>query len=231
MSFGSTKGLRSACAVAAVATCWGVGQQANAGVPAGTDVMTTLTTTTPVSNLYLLYRLNSSGFQVYADAVALPDANIGANVFSVNLQFASAGDLNNSEFSYTLAGIYSDPTNPEPGEQRGVSITLEQAYAGDPILMDGLAFTASGPAEFDDVFTFSESGLITALQNGDITFLSGLLSNSSFDISYGFPRTYELTSQINFSTADFAGTATLAIPEPASLGALGLAGLLLRRRR
>jgi hypothetical protein len=179
----------------------------------------TLTSTTPVSDIYLLYSNGSSGFPLNPTAVSLGDAPTGVLTTSVTL--SEPADL--FEFEYTIIGVYSDPTNPDADEQMGVSMTFD---ANDVAFILG--------DEYEDVFPEgpTESEVITALQTDDTSVLLDLFEQNFF---FGlFPDAYnEAGTQVNFSTADISGSAFVGVPEPASIGLVlaGVGVMCARRRR
>ena len=218
--------LKAACAAATVVACWGVSQsaQAQVEVPAGMNAVVQVNFTNPVSDLYLLYNQQSSGIDVYSDAIELGVAAAGPGVYNVNLVEMTENNFVSSEFYYSVVGVYSDPTNPDPDERSGISLTLEigDGPFDNPIVLN---------RTFDEIYgsRISESALIDALQTDDITTLESFGRENQF----GGLNFNELGTQINFSEADFGGTALLTIPEPAAgaLLAFGAIWTLGRRRR
>ena len=213
---------KAACVAAAVATCWAVGQQARAQLQTGRPGTVTLNASTPVTDLYLLYGDNGSGGDNFFATIALPDAPTGQLVQQVTLveqQFST-------DTRFTVIGIYSDPNNPDPDERSGVSLT------------SNLFDVTPGVSEFSDVFSTDEATVFNALRNDDeltlVIFFQDNFSNFAGGGVFGTiaDNTVATGPQFNFSTADLTGTASLAIPEPASLVllAMGLPMLMKRRR-
>ena len=129
--------LKSTCAAAAVATCWGVGQQAEAEfISIGIEdiiednFLLEVSSSTDITDLVLIYGNASSGFISTSDLFfeSLPDITTGSlsqTVF-LNGPLLIDGFLQASpdELVYTIIGNYSDPTNPDIDEQSGVGIGI-----------------------------------------------------------------------------------------------------------
>ncbi len=217
-----TNVFKSACAMATVATCWGVGQQASGQtleIQSEAFASYTGDATIPISSFYLLYGNGNSGFINFSDIflAPLPDAMDGMMLKNVTLQTIP------NEFQYTLIGLYSDSANPDPNERFGVSVTLDSDFLAGRV-----------GSEFGDVFSgTSEADLIAALAGEDTTAIK-----TFFQDNYGsglFVNTYgESGTQLNFSTGNIVGSALLSpVPEPGASVLLGVSALLVsfRRRR
>ncbi len=216
--------LKTACAAAAVATCWGVGQQAQAVPVEMSPASITLTPTTAISDLYFLYGVGYSGTTGYA--IELDDAVIGENTYNVMLD-VDEFVRDSGEFFYTVIGVYSDPSNPDAGERSGVSITLSEDNAETRI---------TNSETFEDYFgvDFTEADIQTALENDTVSTLIDFfvyhLPTAFVDLNFANSGT-----QVNFSEADFGGSVSLlpSIPEPttAMLLCTGAGVLALGRRK
>lgn len=206
---------KAACAAAAVATCWAVGQEAHAldtPISLTSPATVSITPTDPLSNLYLVYGIGLSGTSTYSLKLADTVAGGTTTTYNVTLDIP-AFDRDSSEFVYTLLGVTNASTTP------GVSILLTNDNANSAIT-DG--------SEYTDLFFEPKADLITALQTDDTPALEQFLEFELFSI--GFLQSGDSGTLVNFSTATNGGSASL-VPEPGSLALLGLGGLLIARRR
>lgn len=222
--------LKSTCAAAAVATCWGVGQQAEAGISIADIIednfLLEVSSSTNITDLVLIYGNAASGSISTNDLFfeSLPDITTGSlsqTVF-LNGSFFIDGLLQASpdELVYTIIGNYSDPTNPDIDEQSGVGIGIGffEGIIGD---------------EFSDVFpTFAETDIIDALATDNFETLGDFFVEAHDNNLVIFNDDQDSGALINFSQANNVGTVSLSpVPEPGSVALLIAGGLLTASRR
>ena len=228
MNHQSKNVIKSACASAVVATCWGIGQQAEAQLVIGFEdnFLLEVSSSTGISDLVLIYGNASSGFISTNDLFfePLPDITSGSlsqtvflsGPFIIDDLFQAAPE----ELVYTIIGNYSDPTNLDPNEQSGVGIGIGsfQNIIGD---------------EFSEVFSsFTETEIIDALVNENFTTLGNFFVDAHDDGLVIFNDFQDSGALINFSQANTVGSVSLSpIPEPGSLALLIAGGLLAVSRR
>jgi len=104
------KGLRAACVTAALATCWNVGQSAQAALEIGDPVSvqfsgTVSPTVSDLSHVYLIYGTGTSTYAEYGlNALLLGDYSVGnLNTFSVQGDAVYSGHI-----LWFVAGLYGD---------------------------------------------------------------------------------------------------------------------------
>ncbi len=215
------KNLKAACAATAVATCWGVGQQAQALVviePMGISG-TISPTTKGLTHVYLFYASNASGFM---QNFALPDAPAG-----VTTSYFVNAALTGSPETYTIMGVYDKTAGL-------ISISL----GGINAIGNSFDATFDSPG-----FDFTEATIASALisgnlgQGNDAGSPAQLAQTLSFNQNgYGTfnvttPKTGEVSTLISFSDGALDGSAFAAVPEPGAAGLVGLGGLVLLFRR
>ncbi len=221
--------LKSTCAAAAVATCWGVGQQAEAefiSIAIEDNFLLEVSSSTDITDLVLIYGNASSGFISTSDLFfeSLPDITTGSLSQTVFLEgpLLIDGFLQASpdELVYTIIGNYSDPTNPDIDEQSGVGIGIGffEGIIGD---------------EFSDVFpTFAETDIIDALATDNFETLGDFFVEAHDNNLVIFNDDQDSGALINFSQANNVGTVSLSpVPEPGSVALLIAGGLLTASRR
>ena len=222
--------LKSTCAAAAVATCWGVGQQAEAGISIADIIednfLLEVSSSTNITDLVLIYGNAASGSISTNDLFfeSLPDITTGSlsetvflnGSFFIDGLFQASPD----ELVYTIIGNYSDPTNPDIDEQSGVGIGIGsfEGIIGD---------------EFSDVFpTFAETDIIDALATDNFETLGDFFVEAHDNNLVIFNDDQDSGALINFSQANNVGTVSLSpVPEPGSVALLIAGGLLTASRR
>ena len=221
--------IKSVCASAVVATCWGIGQQAEAEVISigiEDNFLLEVSSSTDISDLVLIYGNASSGVISTSDLFfePLPDITSGSLSQTVFLDgpllidgfFQASPD----ELVYTIIGNYSDPTNPDTNEQSGVGIGIGsiEGIIGD---------------EFSDVFPdFAETDIIEALEDDNFEILGNFFVEAHDDNLVIFNDFLDSGALINFSQANNVGTVSLSpVPEPGSVALLIAGGLLAASRR
>lgn len=202
-------GLKAACAAAAMATCWAGPASAEVVVPNATlesDLSVAL------ENVHLVYGLNFS-YLAHGSATALGDIGVGPTVTPVFLVDNITADNPWATFpeslSWSMLGTYGDD---------GVAISAWPLWADNNL----------GEAWADlDFGSTTESDLYDALVSSDMSTIMDFVSDyyHIMLVPYGDQATVA-----NFSNLSINGSAIL-VPEPLSLGLIGVGALVLLGRR
>jgi hypothetical protein len=203
--------MKQACAVAAVASSWAVGQ-AGADVVQGPIYQATAEVDfqTPVSHVHLLYGFDNSGVESPA-VLELSAAPVTAGVFVLEIDTTDYQDYIDplGQVAWAIVGVYDD------GGSGGLATTITSW--DDP----------TGQTYNEVFFSDDESAIVTALQTGDTDTIIPWFDDHFYTIINYFGETADV---YNFSTASPNGTTAL-VPEPATLvlSALGLIAVVGRR--
>lgn len=144
-------------------------------------------------------------------SLSKPKSNWNSDVFDGTLESLRQSPL--STISYTIMGVYSKPG-------RDVSLALPMNTAS------GLL----GEKSWDDVFTTTEWEVGSALLTNNVAALQSFFVSAGQTV--GFAPISEQAQLVKFCIASDGGTVNItAVPEPTSVGILGLAAAGLLRRR
>lgn len=149
--------------------------------------------------------------------ISLPPLIGGSSSSSGNLQ--SLGQAPPSAITYTIVGVYNISA-----PQWDMTIALPK----------GTASNLLGNSTWNDVFATAETDVAKALVSDDVYALQSFFVTAGQSV--GFATVDEQAQLLKFCIAHDGGTVSLTtatVPEPASVGlvVIGLAGLMLRRRR
>jgi len=207
------KGLKTACLTAVLATCWQVGQPAQAlatTVPLNFSG-TVSPTANSISNLFLIYGTGFSG--VYQDfhAIKLGDFSAGQTT-----PFSVTGTATyDDEIYWAAAGLYGDTSGGQYTEGvNGVTLCV-MAREGDP---------------WSWKMSISEETMFQYLLNNDYE----NLAQDHFRTGHINPYVHVPYDLFDFSEASINGEIYVEaeiVPEPITIILLGAGGIVVLRRR
>ncbi len=223
------KGLKTACLTVTLATCWGVGQQAQA---AEIELQNTVDmyrftgivepTANDLSKLLLIYGTGNS--YIFTDGpyvVSIGDFSAGASTsFDVTGE-ACAGER---ELWWMAVGLYGDISSGKYNTDgsNGVTVSLNPSSAG---------------YNWNSIFdTSDEETVFDYVYNEDIENLK-IWAASEEKLQYDSDYEYEFSDSCtlyDFSEATANGTITFdvqVVPEPVSVILAGIGGIMVMRKR
>lgn len=219
------KGLRAACATAALATCWNVGQSvAQAGHEWGDEVTVRISGTispsiTDLSHVFLIFCTGVSTWQSDYQAVNLGQFSAGrAEAFSVQVTA-----IYMEEFNWIIAGLYGDLSVGQYTEGTN-GVALSANY--DPAF-----WTTDG---WYDFISPSESDVFEYLLSDNAQTVANNVTTYEYRYLTGYLECSETRSLYNFSNPVYNGIVQIAstvVPEPATILWLGCGGVVVFVRK
>lgn len=208
-----THDLTAACLAVGLATSWA--SQAH-----GDTIQLSVTPNQNIYDAYFLYGasyINNASVNVFS-ATVTPLGNLTGGVDN-SLTFTAAAPSAPNGFVYAVIGLYDV-------QNQLVTFAFSSSEAS-LLINSSYGWNQAGS-------NYSEPAVATALMDGDTSTLLNIAGLSDINIAMpgGYPW-FGSGELVNFSTATDGGSiyAAVVVPEPASLGLLGLGGLAFCARR
>ncbi len=204
-------GLKAACAAATLATCWA--GSASAFIIIAPDATLNTNLSVALNNVHMVYGLNFSSL-AYADVTNLGSIPTGPTQTAVFLDDNVSADPPAASFPDSLYWAILGTFGTDQ-----VAVSMSPSFASGNV-----------GQSWEDTFFDSEIDIYNALVGGDTTTLENFVSNNVFILLVPFGNDATVG---NFSNMTINGPATLLVPEPVSLGLVGVGAMVLlgRRRR
>lgn len=203
------RGLKSACAAAALVSCWSGAAVSHAEAGSSSIVRFETNLASGLENAYLVYGNN---FSILFNEQVLHLGSIASGEQSMNVQLEGFGENDLNGVFWVLIGTSGDD---------GVSLNFNEWYANTQI--------NPGVTTWSDLYNQDKGDIFNAMTMNDTGTLIQFIDLNIFSLGDWFGET---SQQFDFSTATLNGTARLThLPAPGAIALLGCAAFVGRRRR